>query len=315
MNSETFSSILGIYQKARGRGEDTKLTLETKDNVETVSFSASMAVNTQTAWSCEREGQNMPASPLYSIPPPNMWRSPVPGPPGRIWTPPTPPTSVKKKSPSCYKRSSERSKLWKDSLEITKLNHSSSVDSESDRNMPDNCLETKEPELLKKTETLDAVKMAETVHTYHVETKPGTVDTTESKEEPKVISDSAVNNLKDKPSQTLNWTNPEYDTSYMDPPPSKKECGGISVGKQIAIMHRPECWSGDVTCDNWPGDDYEVMRQFMHYSEFDKMLHIDYTPYIISKDGEPPTFDWKDFIEDAKELKIELDLNHIPYTV
>jgi hypothetical protein len=159
MNSETFSSLLGIYQKARGRGEDTKLTLETKDNVETVSFSASIAVNTQTAWSCEREGQNMPASPLYSIPPPNMWRSPVTGPPGRIWKPHTPPTSVKKKSPSCYKRSSERSKLWKDSLEITKLNLSSSVDSESDKNMFDNCSEAKQPELLKETETLNDVKM------------------------------------------------------------------------------------------------------------------------------------------------------------
>ena len=63
MNSETYASLLETYQKAKGRGEDTKLTLETKDNVETVSFSASRAVNAQAVWSSERGGQTMAASP------------------------------------------------------------------------------------------------------------------------------------------------------------------------------------------------------------------------------------------------------------
>ena len=69
--------------------------------------------------------------------------------------------------------------------------------------------------------------------TVDIEKKPGTVgDTAECNEEPDVVSDSLLNNLEDKPSQTLNWTNPEYDTSYMDPQPSKSECGAISVDKK-----------------------------------------------------------------------------------
>ena len=158
----------------------------------------------------------MPASPLYSIPSPSvwtLWRSHVTGPPGWIWTPLTSPTSVKKKSPSYYKRSSERSKLWTESLEIPKLNHSLSVDSERDEKMP---------ELVKKPETLETLKMPETVDKYHVEKKPESVlDTAESNEEPYGVIDSLLNNLKDKPSQTLNWTKPEYDTIYIDTPPSK----------------------------------------------------------------------------------------------
>ena len=81
-------------------------------------------------------------------------------------------------------------------------------------------------------------------------------------------------NIEQKPSDNLNWTNPDIDTSFMDPPPSKSECGGISVGRKISVMQRPECWSGDATCDKWPGDDYEVLSQFMHYGEFENMLNF-----------------------------------------
>ena len=100
MNNNTFTSLLKIYYEARGRGENSKLTLETRDNEETVTLTASRPAPSQAAWISEREGQRMPPSPLYSVPPPYMWRSPG-RPPGRIWTPPSPPTSVKKKkSPS-----------------------------------------------------------------------------------------------------------------------------------------------------------------------------------------------------------------------
>ena len=115
----------------------------------------------------------------------------------------------------------------------------------------------------------------------------------------------------------LNWTNPDNDTSFMDPLPSKSECGGISVGRKISVMHRPECWSGDVTCEEWPGHEYDVLHPYMHYSEYDKMLHFSYTTYLKSEDGDALTFDWEDFIEDAKEVKVERDLNDkiIPYIV
>ena len=47
----------------------------------------------------------------------------------------------------------------------------------------------------------------------------------------------------------------------------------------------------------------------MHYSEYGKMLHFSYSAYLKSKVGELLTFDWEDFIEDAKEIKVERDQN------
>ena len=43
-------------------------------------------------------------------------------------------------------------------------------------------------------------------------------------------------NVAQKPSDTLNWTNPDFDTSFMDPPPSKSKFGGISVGRNYSVM-------------------------------------------------------------------------------
>ena len=93
----------------------------------------------------------MPPSPLYSVPQPNIWRSSGTAPPGRTWTAPTPATSVKKKSPSYYRHSSERSKAWRDSWEITKLNISESDDSDSEKKICDK----KEPAEVKEPETLE----------------------------------------------------------------------------------------------------------------------------------------------------------------
>ena len=97
MNNNTFTSLLNIYHEVRGRGENSKFTLETRDNEETVTLTASRPASSQAAWISEREGQKMPPSPLYSVPPPNMWRSPG-RPLGSTWTPSSPPISVKKRS-------------------------------------------------------------------------------------------------------------------------------------------------------------------------------------------------------------------------
>ena len=46
--------------------------------------------------------------------------------------------------------------------------------------------------------------------------------------------------------------------------------------------------------------DYDVLSPWMQYSKYNKMLHISYTTYLKNEDGDSLTFDWEDFIEDAK---------------
>ena len=136
--------------------------------------------------------------------------------------------------------------------------------------MPDKSLEAKETVKVIKPATKNAVKIPELVYHCLIVDKSEAVETEpmEKQSEPNIVQ---------KPSDALNRTNSDVDTSFKDPPPSMSKCVGTSVGRNNSVMHRPECWSGEVTCEEWLRHEYAVFSPWMHYSEFNKMLHISHT--------------------------------------
>ena len=131
MHSDTYSSLFVTYQQATARSEKASLTLETRDNEEIVTLTVTRKAVKPAACTevrcTERYDCKAPAPPLYSSPPPNYsWRTP----PRQEGTPrrSSPPSMLKRKSPSTYRRNSERKDEW----QKNKLNLSNCVESETE---------------------------------------------------------------------------------------------------------------------------------------------------------------------------------------
>ena len=305
MHSDTYSSLFVTYQQATARSEKALLTLETKDNEEIVTLTVTRkavkpAAGTEVRCT-ERYDWKAPAPPLYSSPPPNYsWRTP----PRQEGTPArrsSPPYMLKRKSPSTYRRNSERKDEWQKS----KFNLYNCVESETEARVEmtplDSDLKQKniveKPVFVTKEETLD---------------DPMTLNKREKK-----LEENSKNNVNIVRSDVnLVWENPHNEwpvkKGFFEMPPcsirdkpSHLQCGGIAVKNKrgyFVIVHRPSCWNageeGDDTCNNWPGhnvEDEKFQSEEMFYSYLDQILHLDFSNFVKDRNGESLLFDWDKF--------------------
>ena len=253
---DTYSSLLGTYQQAKARGENVKLTLETKDCVETVELTVSRPAGGPAAWREEREKAGwrtpakLPAAWRTPARPGDWRRSPGTGASGGAWAPPTPKSTGLRKSPSQLKRDSERSELRRTVWKQDKLKFDSTE--EKFEKMTAKNIVLEEPKTVEKPMITENLK--------HLQ-EESTEDITKLESESKLVSKSEEK--KPYPKMSLEWTNVMCDklTDGTTRPyhilvkPNKIRCGGISVignSQTFAGLHRLECWKEEDPCCDWP---------------------------------------------------------------
>ena len=316
--SDTYFALLDTYHQASRRGENTILTLETQDNVETVKLTVSRPAGVPADVIERREGTSW-GIPVFSQP---VWRTPARQgqaawrrPPGTrapgAWAPPTPPSTVRRKSPSQSKRDTRRNEERRTNWRGKKLLMGACKETGVEKREPVKKAKAWEI-LLEKPKSEVKPKLLRKPKLEKRQMKGFPEPTNTGVALAKDIQ--AGKKYPDKKDIIIKWTNPsspdpESDTVHEDTTlhiltkPNRLFCGGISLGNStetFTVLHRPDCWEGRDPCNSWPGweepSDIDYDKAVCYFSQTDNRLHTNFLFMLQSEEGNTLTFDWDKFL-------------------